>query len=320
MGKELRQDSSAQIWKLVGRQHGVVARSQLLELGLSSRSIEHRVAKGRLHPLGRGVYAVGRPEVDQKGQWMAAVLSCGPLALLSHRSAGALWGLVRPSREIAVDVVVPQKVVRHRPGIRVHRRTDLGPEYRREVSGIPLTDPVSTLVDLASCVPEWQVERAINAVDRLELVDSETLRTEVSALPPRPGIACMRRLLDCDALTDSGLERKFLALVRASGLPRPETQSWLNGYRVDFYWPHIGLVVETDGWIYHRTSVDQVTDRRRDQAHAAAGMTTLRFPEHQIRYAPDEVIRTLTTVASRLSATPRARSAARRSIWASVLS
>jgi very-short-patch-repair endonuclease len=300
VGKELRQDSSAQIWKLVGRQHGVVARSQLLELGLSSRSIEHRVAKGRLHPLWRGVYAVGRPEVDQKGRWMAAVLSCGPLALLSHRSAAALWGLMRPLREIAVDVVVPQKVVRRRPGIRVHRRTDLGPEYRREVSGIPLTDPVSTLIDLASCAPEWQVERAISEADRLELIDSETLRSEVGALRPRPGIACVRGLLGCDALTDTGLERKFLALARVAGLPRPETQAWLNGYRVDFYWSHIGLIVEADGWIYHRTQGDQVTDRRRDQAHAAAGLTTLRFAEAQIRWRPDEVVRTLTAVTDRL--------------------
>jgi very-short-patch-repair endonuclease len=242
---------------------------------------------------------------------MAAVLSCGPDALLSHRSAAALWGLLRTSPEIEIEVVVPRKTVRRRPGIRAHRRVDLGAEHRREVTRIPLTDPVSTLVDLASCVPEWQMERAINQADRLKLVDVETLRTEVGVLSPRPGIACMRRLLGCDALTDSGLERKFLALVRAAGLPRPETQVWLNGYRVDFYWPNIGLIVEADGWIYHRTPGDQVTDRRRDQAHATAGLTTLRFAERQIRYAAGEVVRTLATVASRLSATSSTEDGAR---------
>lgn len=170
-----------------------------------------------------------------------------------------------------------------------------------------MTDPVSTLVDLASSVPEWQVERAINEADRLDLVDPETLRAAIEALPPRPGMACMRRLLSCDALTDSGLERKFLALVRAAGLPRPETQAWVNGYRVDFYWPHLGLIVEADGWRHHRTPGEQATDRRRDQAHTAAGLTTLRFAESQIRYAPDEVVRSLTAVAGRLAGPPSAR-------------
>jgi very-short-patch-repair endonuclease len=177
----------------------------------------------------------------------------------------------------------------------------MSPEDRRQVAGIPLTDPTSTLVDLASCTPEWRVERAINEADRLDLVDPEALRAAIEALPPRPGMACMRRLLGCDALTDSGLERKFLALVRAAGLPRPETQAWVSGYRVDFYWPQLGLVTEADGWRYHRTAGEQASDHRRDQAHTVAALTTLRFSENQIRYRPDEVTRTLAAVARRLN-------------------
>jgi very-short-patch-repair endonuclease len=271
---------------------------------LGPDSIKHRISKGRLHPLWRGVYAVGRPEVDQRGRWIAAVLSCGPSALLSHRSAAALWGLVRTSPEKEIHVVISRKAMRRRPGIRVHRRTDPSPEHRRQIDGIPVTDPISTLVDLASSVPEWQVERAINEADRLDLVDPERLRATVEALPPRPGMACLRRLLGCDALTDSGLERKFLALVRAAGLPRPETQAWVNGYRVDFYWPPLGLIVEADGWRYHRTPGEQAADHRRDQAHTAAALTTLRFAESQIRYAPEEVTRRLAAVAKRLTAPP----------------
>jgi len=221
------------VWDLARAQHGVVTRAQLLDMGLGPDSIKHRISSGRLHPLWRGVYAVGRPEVDRKGRWMAAVLSCGPGALLSHRGAAALWGLVRTAPEIEMEVVVPRRTVRCRPGIRVHRRIDLSPEHRCQVAGIPLTDPTSTPVDLASCLPEWRVERAINEADRLDLVDPEALRAAIEALPPRPGMACMRRLLGCDALTDSGLERKFLGLVRAAGLPRPETQAWVSGYRVD---------------------------------------------------------------------------------------
>jgi very-short-patch-repair endonuclease len=269
-------------------------------------SIKHRVGNGRLHPLWRSVYAVGRPEIGRKGQWMAAVLSCGPRALLSHRSAAELWDLVRVSSRGPIHVVIPGDAVRSLPGIRAHRRIDLGTAHRREVHGIPVTDVVSTLVDLASCAPEWQVEVAINAADRLDLVDLNVLRTEIGTLPPRPGMACMRRLLGCDALTDSGLERKFLALVRAAGLPAPETQVWVSGYRVDFYRPALGLVAEADGWRYHRTPGEQATDHRRDQAHAAAGLTTLRFSEWQIRYAPEEATRRLTSVARRLAATPPA--------------
>lgn len=289
------------VWDLAQAQHGVVTRAQLLSLGLGPDSIKHRVTSGRLHPLWRGVYAVGRPEVAQEGRWMAAVLSCGPDALLSHRSAAALWGLIQHSPGIEIDVVVPRKTVRRRPGIRAHRRIDLSLAHRRRVDGIPLTDPTSTLVDLASCVPEWRVERAINDADRLDLVDAETLRSAIEVLPPRPGMACMRRLLGCDALVDSGLERKFLALARAAGLPRPETQAWVSGYRVDFYWPQLGLVAEADGWRYHRTAGEQATDHRRDQAHTVAALTTLRFSEHQIRYRPEEVTRTLAAVARRIS-------------------
>jgi very-short-patch-repair endonuclease len=297
-GKKLEHDSS-KLWELVRVQHGVVSRAQLLELGFSSRAIEHRLAKGRLHRLWRGVYAVGRPEVSEQGRWMGAVLSCGPGALLSHRSAARLWGLETKFR--GIEVVTPLETYRRRPGIRIHQRADLGLEHRREVDGIPVTDVVSTLVDLASCAPGWQVERAINDVDRLGLVDLDELRAAVGAHPPRPGMACMRRLLGLDALTDTGLERKLLALAQAAGLPAPETQVWLNGYRVDFYWPQLGLVVEADGWVYHRTAGEQATDRRRDQAHLASGLTTVRIGEDQIRYEPDQVQQTLTALFARLA-------------------
>jgi very-short-patch-repair endonuclease/predicted transcriptional regulator of viral defense system len=295
--KKLRR-SGASLWRLVGQQHGVVTRAQLLEQGLASEAIEHRIARGRLHRLWRGVYAVGRPEVSREGRWMAAVLSCGPEAMLSHRCAGVLWGVVRQAGEI--DVVVPEGVFRRRPGIRVHRRSLIGPEHRRHVAGIPVTDPVSTMVDVASRAPDWEVERAINEADRLGLVDPEALRVAIESFPRRHGLARLRRLLDGKPLCDTGLERRFLAIVHLAGLPTPETQVRVSGYRVDFFWPRLGLVVETDGWVYHRTPGEQATDRRRDQTHARAGLTTLRFAEAQIRHEPDQVRRTLVAVAARL--------------------
>jgi len=272
-----------------------------MERGLTEKAIAHRLRVGRLHRLWRGVYAVGRPEVSQHGWWMAAVLSCGPLALLSHRSAAALWGIVTGPAEKEIEVVVPGELRRRRQGVRLRRRTDLSPEHRRDVVGIPVTDPVSTLVDLASCVVEWRVEKAINDADRLGLIGVEALRAELQSLRPRPGMACLRRLLGGDALTDTGLEREFLVIVREAGLSMPTTQAWVNGYRVDFYWPDLGLVVETDGWRHHRTPGEQATDRRRDQAHTKAGLTTLRFAERQIRHEPWQVKAILSAVMRRLT-------------------
>ncbi len=300
MGDKKIHPASGDLWELSRLQHGVVTRAQLLERGLTTKAIAHRVRTGRLHRLGRGAYAVGRPDVGQYGRWMAAVLSCGPEALLSHRSAAALWGIAKGSPELETEVVVPGAIRRRRPGVRLRRRADLSAVHRREVSGISVTDPVSTLVDLASCVVEWQVEKAINDADRLGLIDPEALRTEVNGLLPRPGMACLRRLLGCDALTDTGLERKFLGIVREAGLPLPKTQAWVNGYRVDFHWPDLGLIVETDGWAHHRTPGEQATDRRRDQAHTKAGLTTLRFAEKQVRYEPRQVKATLSAVMRRL--------------------
>lgn len=269
---------------------------------MSRTAIQHRVESGRLHRLWWGVYAVGRPEVGERGRWMAAVLSCGSAALLSHRSAAVLWGL-RLARSAHVDVVVPAGEARRpRKGITVHRRVGLYSADRRLVDGIAVTDPVSTLVDLASCLNEGQLEHAVNEADRLDLISPDELREAIERLAGRPGAGRLRVLLDRDTfrLTDSPLERRFLRLARSAGLAPPDTQAVVNGFRVDFYWPQLGLVVETDGLRYHRTAAQQAKDRRRDQAHTAAGLTTLRFSAAQVRFEPDHVRATLIAVAERL--------------------
>lgn len=298
--KKLRR-SNIQLWDLVRRQHGVVTRQQLLGLGLTAEAIEHRLTTGRLHRLHQGVYVVGRPEVEQRGRWMAAVLSCGSAAVLSHVSAASLWGLW--TRPTAIDVTVPEGTVRRRPGIRVHRRVGLSSEHRRVIDGIPVTDPVSTLIDLATSTGLDRLDRAVNDADRLDLVDPDSLRSALDSIAPRPGVGRLRSLLDRHtfAPTDSVLERRFLRLARDAGLPRPTTQAWVNGFRVDFYWPHLDLVVETDGLRYHRTAAQQTKDRVRDQAHAVAGLMTLRFTAAQVRYEPDRVRNTLAAVATRFS-------------------
>lgn len=304
-GRKL-QPGPSPAWELAGSQHGVLTRAQLLDLGFSRQAIETRIARGRLHPVARGIYAVGRPQLTRHGRWMAAVLSCGPEAFLSHRSAAALWE-IGSERTDRIDVSLPSHVYRRRPGIATHRRSTLSsPDVTRRL-GIPVTTPVCTLVDLASHLKRGPLERAISEADKRDLTDPEALRRALNALPPqRPGVAALRETLDrrTFVLTDAELERRFLALARQAGLPLPQTGRWVNGYKVDFYWPDLGIVVETDGLRYHRTAAQQANDRRRDRAHTAAGLTCLRFSHAEVEYERDDVVESLVAV--------RLRSCARR--------
>jgi very-short-patch-repair endonuclease len=292
-------------WELARRQHGVVARWQLLALGLNADAIQHRIERGRLHPTFRGVYAVGRPEVSRAGRWMAAVLACGPGSVLSHESAGAAARICsEPPNEIHVSVLRGGR--RRHVGIVSHRRLRLDPIELTDHRGIPMTDVVLTLTDLATYLRDRDLEAAIREADKRNLIDPESLRRTLATRPRRPGMARLERLLDRHTfrLTDSELERMFLRLVDVTRLPRPLTQQVVNGHRVDFFWPDLGLVVETDGLRYHRTPSQQAADHDRDQSHAAAGLTPLRFTHAQIRYEAELVKRRLAAVASRLRSSP----------------
>jgi very-short-patch-repair endonuclease len=298
-------------WELAANQYGVVTRAQLLNLGLTTDAIRHRLARGRLHAVHRGVYAVGRPELTQRGWWMAAVLACGDAAVLSHESAAQLWG-IRRSRNPApsgaqlrppslIDVSVPGTTSRRRRGLRTHRRSDLPPHDRTLRHRIPVTTPTRTLVDLATQLESSQLEAAVNEADGLGLIDPERLRRYVEERPGVDGIPALRKVLDrrIYTLTDSELERRFLRLVRRAALPTPLTQQRLNGFRVDFYWPELGLVVEADSLRYHRTPSQQARDRLRDQAHTEAGLVPLRFTHWQITFEASRVGEVLRAVAER---------------------
>jgi very-short-patch-repair endonuclease/predicted transcriptional regulator of viral defense system len=292
------------VWKLASGQHGVVSRSQLLELGYGPAAIRHRLVSGRLHRVHRGVYAVGRPTLGDRGRWAAAVLAV-PGAVLSHLDAAAVWNLLARAPAPTIEVsVVARTAKAERPGLRVHRRRPgvLAPHRLRD--GIPLTDPADTIVDIASRLSPAALERAINEADRHDLATPAQLRERAALNPRRPGAAAVRRLIDrvTYVLTDSELERRFLPLARRAGLPLPRTGVRLKGHKVDFFWPELGLVVETDGGRFHRTPFQQTRDRRRDQAHLAAGLTPMRFTHGQIRFEPDEVVATLRIVGGHLVA------------------
>jgi very-short-patch-repair endonuclease len=237
---------------------------------------------------------------------MAAVLSGGLDAMLSHGSAAALWGIGREHRGIEISVRVASP--RRRSGLRVYRRPTLANRDVTSRDGIPVTGLVQTLVDLAAVLAPRAVERLVNEADRLDLIDPSALRTELESHRCEPGVKPLRTLLDKRTfrLTDSELERHFLRIVEKAGLPPPLTRQVVNGFRVDFFWPDLGLVVETDGLTYHRTPSQQARDRVRDQAHLGAGLTPLRFTHAQVRHEPGYVRENLIAVVSRLE---RARAA-----------
>jgi very-short-patch-repair endonuclease len=233
---------------------------------------------------------------------MAAVLACGAHAVLSHASAASLWAIRRPGGVRPIDISVPTGVFRSRTNIRLHRRNFENPRDVTRRDGIPVTSPARTLIDLATVLDPCPLEAAVNESDKLGLIDPEALRAALEEHTGIDGVASLRRTLDRRTfrLTDSELERRFLRLIRRAGLPPARTRERVNGFRVDFFWPELGLVVETDGLRYHRTPAQQAKDRARDQAHIAAGLTPLRFTHAQIAHESKSVIQTLSATAERL--------------------
>ena len=233
---------------------------------------------------------------------MAAVLACGPKAVLSHSSAAALWRIGFEKTEV-IEISVASPHQRRRPGLRIYRRPSLWPEDHSTWHGIPVTTPVQTLIDLSLRLDRRGLERAINEADKYDLVHPPELRRALEERVAEPGVAVLRRILDRRTfrLTKEELERRFLPLARRAGLPVPLTGQVVNEFEVDFYWPDLGLVVETDGLRYHRTPAEQARDRLRDQAHTAAGLAQLRFTHEQVRYEPEYVVRILAQTASRFA-------------------
>jgi very-short-patch-repair endonuclease len=288
-------------WATARRQHGVVTREQLLEIGYTRDALRHRLKTGRLHAIFEGVYAVGAPSLTKHGRWMAAVQRCGSHAVLSHSSAAALWEL-RPEPAGLVEVSVFSGARPRVSGIYVHRRSQRPPHHLTQCHRIPVTSVPWTLMDLATRLDRDDLEAAINEADKRNLADPETLRSAVDAMTHHPGVTALLRTLDrrTFTLSDSALERRFLPLVRRAGLPAPLTQQRVKGFRVDFYWPSLGLVAETDGLRYHRTPAQQARDRVRDQTLLAAGLVCLRFTRAQVHYEAHRVEETLRAVRRRL--------------------
>lgn len=283
----------ARIAEIAGRQHGVVARRQLLDAGLGPDAIHDRVRGCRLHLIHRGVYAVGHAAIGTRGRELAAVLACGPGTVLSHQSAAALWEL-RPPWKPAVHVTAPTAHERDR--VVVHRSRTLDPSQVTHHRGIPVTTPARTLLDLAAHLTPRALERALAEAEIRRLTTRGELATLVARCPGRRGARRLNAILtrDAQAPTRSELEERFLAFVRTHALPEPRINQGVHGLEVDFAWPAARLIAELDGFAYHSTRDAFERDRARDATLQAAGWRVVRITHRRLAEQPREVARLLT--------------------------
>jgi hypothetical protein len=283
------------IAKLAEAQHGVVARRQLLEIGVTPKAIRVRIERERLHPLHLGVYAVGHRYLTQSGRWMAAVLAVQG-SVLSHRSAAALWRFLD---EYGAVEVSSSRNARLRDDIRVRRVPSLIAGHCTVENGIPCTTVARTLLDLAATARTQTVRKAVKEAEFRRLFDLRAVEGVAAEVPRHRGRKPLRAALDGLSIgtvaTNLELEERFLELVIGAGLPRPEVNAVVvleDGtiYSVDFLWRDSRLAVETDGFDAHVRESSFYADSRRDLRLRSAGFEVLRFTWPDVSERAAEVV------------------------------
>ncbi len=269
--------------ELARRQHGVVSWAQLWGLGYGKRRVHDLVRKRWLHRLSRGVYAVGHTRLTVKGRWLAAVLACGAGAVLSHAPAAALHDL-RTTPSGLIDVTAPRR--RHVAGARCHRARTLHPDDVTVIDAIPVTTVARTLLDQAEQLSAQRLRTLLEAALRRDVFDLGEIQATIARNPGRHGIAplaeALTHLADEAPWTQSEKERHFLEFVRAHDLPEPSCNVIVDGESVDFHWPAASLIVEVDGYEFHKTRPVFEDDRRKDAQHQVAGFPVLRYTARRI--------------------------------------
>ena len=265
---------------IAGRQHGTITTAQLADAGLGYPSIAKRAANGRLHRRYPGVYAVGQPRLSQPGEWMAAILACGPGACLASLNAAVHLRLWR-RRATGIDVLVP---TRHRgpSGVRVHRCRRLDARDVTLRDGIPVTTVPRTLVDLSDVLTPHQLANVIHEAAFRKLFDEHAVHAAITRSNGRHNLDVLNKALELNkagsAATRSELEDRFLALTCKSGLPEPLVNTQIEDLEVDFHWPNLNLIVEVDGPGHTRPRTAR-EDKHRDARLQAAGYTILRVAD-----------------------------------------
>jgi very-short-patch-repair endonuclease len=261
---------------LASRQHGVVAGRQLLELGFTREGIRRRVEAGRLGRLHRGVFAVGHWALTPKSRDLAAVLACGPRALLSHRSAGVRHGLLNSSGQVEVST---PRGCKPKPGIRVHAVRTIHPDDRAEVDGIPVTSVARTIVDLAGALDDRRLTAVVNEAEVRRVFDLTEVEAAIERAAGRAGPKRLRRVLtnyaEPPGYSVTKAEALFQSLCNQNELPRPQ-RVVVGPYELDFYWADARLAVEVDGRAVHATRRAFQADRERDRKLAALGIQVAR--------------------------------------------
>ena len=275
---------------LASGQAGNVAARQLLACGIGRGAIAHRVREHRLHFRHQGVYAVGHTAPPPLAREFAAFLACGDDSVISHASAGAIWGFLPPVLG-DVHVTTVGRQIRAQSGIRVHTTKLLHPKDVLRRHNLPLTKPARTLLDLASQLALRDLERAIDEAMVKDLVDRAALGAVLARYPHLRGAARLGAIIQDDApLSESEAERRFRDLVAKVRVIQPRGKVRILGYTVDFVWLDRRLIIEIDGYKYHRSRRKFESDRERDARLHAAGFTVVRFTWRQLRDEPAVVL------------------------------
>jgi very-short-patch-repair endonuclease len=280
------------ISELATSQRGAVARFQLLVLGIGHGAIQHRLDRCWFHPVHRGVYLVGHPGTVPLTLETAALLACGRHAVLSHRSAALIWWDLAHEDEGSVEVTITRGARRARRRVRVHESA-LGREEVKVRHRLPLTSPERTLIDLGCGMPATWIEWAIEDGRRRGLFTRASLKRALARAGRRPGVAAVRAVIraeDGPAFTRSNAEARLLALLRRAALPPDEANARVEGHEVDFVWRSRRLVIEVDGYAYHRGRAAFERDRRRDADLQAAGYRVIRVTWRGLVESPERVI------------------------------
>lgn len=264
---------------LAARQFGVVGRLQLLHLGVAGSSVTTWANAGDLHPLYRGVYAVGHTALSTEGRLTAALLYAGPGAMLSH--ATAAWWLGLTSRRPAVAHLSTPRQPVSPPGVLVHARRSLRRGWHRSLPVAPLTD---ILLDYAAGASFDDVRYVLAQAEYHGWLDLEVIHAALRQ--GRPGSSAVREALRRHepqlAHTRAELERRLIRLCERFGLPVPVFNVRIAGHLVDALWREQKVVVETDGRDAHSSWARIQADRERELALRAAGFIVLRYTWPQI--------------------------------------
>jgi hypothetical protein len=290
--------SGHRIATIAARQLGFIRSEQLREIGLPPSTIRSRVASGRLFRVHQGVYSLVPPPYSRDQLWLAAVLACGPGAMLSHQPAAMLQGFLDrgPAR---AQVTVATGRGRTRPGITVHRAA-VDTRDRRKVEQIPCTSADRVLIDLAPACEEAELEAILVAAESLGLIKRSRLAELIAEHRGRPGIHRLESVTALEPVHTRSLpETSFLAVCRIAGVPRPKVNHPIQvptqrkPLIVDFAWPDVRLVVEVDSQRFHGDWEVATRDRERDQALALAGWVPHRFVRALIVAQPEPTARRL---------------------------